>query len=79
VTQKHPTLSGREKEVEAALADPEEIRLSRKDTGVYLFYRGGSNKWVCAIARRGEADGFLITAYPTDAIKAGVQIWKRSK
>jgi hypothetical protein len=67
------------KEVGAALADPDEIRRSRKDSNVLLFYSGGSPRWICAVARRENGEGFLITAYPTDTIKAGEQIWKKSK
>jgi hypothetical protein len=79
VGQKHPVLSDREQDVAQALADPDEIRQSRKDPNVYLFYRGGSPRWLCAVARRAQGSGFLITAYPTDAIKAGVTVWTRSK
>ena|SRR3989338_930032 len=79
VGQKHPVLSGREQEVAQALIDPDEIRQSRKDPKVYLFYHGRSPRWLCAVARREQEAGFLITAYPTDAIKAGVMVWTRSK
>src|SRR3989338_5008408 len=74
IAQKHPVMSGLEQEVAQALADPDEVRQSRKDPNVCLFYRGTSPRWLCA-----EGSWFLITAYPTDAIKAGVTIWTRSK
>ncbi len=32
-------------------------------------------RWVCAVAKRLNGDGFLITAYPTDVVKEGVQVW----
>jgi hypothetical protein len=79
VAHKHPILRGHEEEVKAVLADPEEIRRSRKDSNVLLFYRGGSPRWICAVARRKNGEGFLITAYPTDTVKADEQIWKKSK
>jgi len=79
VAHKHPILRGREKEVEAALANPDEIRRSGKDSKVFLFYSGGSPRWICAVARRENGEGFLITACPSDTIKAGEQIWKKSK
>ena len=79
VAQKHPALSGREQEVAQVLAGPDEIRQSRKDPNVYLFYRGRSPRWLCAVARQEQETGFLITAYPTDALKAGVTVWTRSK
>jgi len=79
VAQKHPALSGREQEVSQVLADPDEIRQSRKDPKDYLFYRGRPPRWLCSVARREPEAGFLITAYPTDAVKAGVTVWTRSK
>lgn len=79
VKHKHPVLLGREEEVARVLADPDEVRRSRKDPQVLLFYRSTSPRWLCAVARREDSTGFLITAYPTDAIKIGKTIWTRSK
>lgn len=78
-TTKHPVLAGKEFEVQRTLSDPDEIRGSRKASDVFLFYRGVAPRWICAVARRQNGDGFLITAYPTDVIKAGETIWRRSK
>jgi hypothetical protein len=76
VTIKHPVMAERESAVRDALAHPEEVRLSRSDDAVYLFYsRQDQHRWVCAVAKRLNGEGFLITAYPTDAIKEGVRIW----
>jgi len=79
VSEKHPVLAGHEAEVKTTLSDPDEIRRSRKDSKVFLFYRGKAPRWLCAVVRRGDGAGFLITAYPTDAIKSGETIWTRSK
>jgi hypothetical protein len=79
VTHKHPVLQGRDAEIARVLADPDEIRRSRKDPSVLLFYRGSAPRWLCAVARREDGFGLLITAYPTDAIKAGERIWTRSR
>ncbi len=35
--------------------------------------------WLCAVAKREDGNGFLITAYLTDAIKVGDLIWEKSK
>jgi hypothetical protein len=44
----------------------------KSDPNVYLFYKSkGIRRWVCAVARRLNGDGFLVTTYPTDAIKEG--------
>ncbi len=79
VTYKHPVMADREKEIEETRRDPDEVRRSRKATDVFLFYRGGPPRWLCAVTRWQNGTGFLITAYPTDAIKAGEQIWTKSK
>jgi hypothetical protein len=75
---KHPDIEDLEELVQQALTSPDEIRQSSRDTGVLLFYlirRDG--RWVVAVARRLNGDGFLITAYQTDAIKEGKTIWHR--
>jgi len=75
-TVKHPVMVGHEAEVQATLTAPEEIRRSRNDKNVLLFYRTQrTGRWVCAVARRLDNTGFLITAYPTDAIKEGDHLW----
>lgn len=75
-TLKHPVMHGRESEVEEVLHDPEAVRQSRNDGAVYLFYRQERpGRWLCAVTKRRNGTGFLITAYPTDAIKEGVLIW----
>lgn len=79
VTEKHPVLAGHEEEVRQVLSDPDEVRRSRKDPAVLLFYRGVTPRWLCAVARQHDGAAFLVTAYPTDAIKAGESIWTRSK
>ncbi|MEX2308033.1 MAG: hypothetical protein WD738_10595 [Pirellulales bacterium] len=76
VTVKHPAMAGREGDVQVTLAEPDEVRRSRSDPNVLLFYKvAGARRWVCAVCKRLTGDGFLITAYPTDAIKEGDRIW----
>jgi hypothetical protein len=78
VTVKHPVMAGRESEVQDTLESPDEIRQSRRDPAVYLFYRSERmRRWVCAVTKRLNGEGFLITTYPTDAIKEGVQVWPK--
>ena len=75
---KHPVMAGREDDVRKALEDPDEIRKSKSDENVYLFYRAEREKrWLCAVSKQTGEEGFLITTYPTDAIKEGVQVWHR--
>jgi hypothetical protein len=73
---KHPVMHGRETEVQSALREPDEIRRSRNDPAVYLFYRiERPKRWIFAVIKRLDGDAFLITTFPTDAIKEGEQIW----
>jgi len=75
-SSKHPVMTGRE--ALGVLETPDEIRQSRSDAQVLLFYKGEAPKrWTCAVAKRAEEGAFLITAYPTDAIKEGVRIWPK--
>lgn len=78
ITIKHPMMAGREADVKETLSQPEEIRLSRKDPNIYLFYKTERiGRWVCAVAKRINEEGFLVTTYTTDAIKEGVRIWPK--
>jgi hypothetical protein len=78
VTIKHPIMLNRLADVQATLSDPDEIRLSKTDAQVYLFYRDdGTKRWVCAVVRRLNGEGFLITAYRTSAIKEGDLVWQK--
>ncbi|MCD4843790.1 MAG: hypothetical protein K8R25_04790 [Methanosarcinales archaeon] len=80
-TVKHPHIIGRESEVISTLRNPDLIRQSRTDENVYLFYReieyNNKNYHMCTVTNKDK--GILITAYITDKIKEGVQIWKKSK
>ena len=78
ITIKHPVMAGREWDVKDTLENPSEVRLSQNDPAVYLFYSPErKGRWVCAVAKRLNGDGFLITTYPTDAIKEGRRIWPK--
>jgi hypothetical protein len=78
ISEKHPAMEGRESDVKVALESPDEVRQSKSDASVLLFYKAeGDKRWVCAVAKRSDTAGFLITAYPTDAIKEGTRIWPK--
>jgi len=79
ITMKHPAMAGRERDVFATLASPEQIRRSRTDDSVFLFYcTEQPGRWICSVVKRVDNnDAFVITAYPTDAIKEGETIWTR--
>jgi len=78
VAIKHPVMAGRERDVQDTLKTPDEIRQSKRDPDVYLFYKTERiRRWVCAVSKRLNGDGFLITAYLTDAIKEGELVWPK--
>ena len=75
---KHPDIADLEIEIQQALASPDEIRRSSRNPNVLLFYLVlKERRWVVAVARRLNGDGFLITAYQTDAIKEGETLWHK--
>jgi len=58
-------MAGHEKDVKETLQNPAEIRQSRSDLAVYLFYRlERAGRWVCAVAKRLDGVGFLIDSFP---------------
>jgi hypothetical protein len=60
------------------IEEPDEVRRSRRDPAVLLFYRSDARRgWVVAVTKHDGADGFLVTAYRTDAIKEGERLWPK--
>ena len=71
-------MRGREESVRNALQMPDQVRRSRRDRSIYLFYRQERpGRWTCAVAKRLDGQGFLVTTYPTDTIKEGETLWSR--
>ena len=75
---KHPNLAGKESAVIRTLTEPDQIRKSRSDESVYLFYRKVGKRYLCVVAKRTEAkSAFIMTAYVTEKIKEGQVVWKK--
>lgn len=70
-------MRGREEEVQEALEKADEVRRSRLDSSVYLYYKRKGDRYVCAVAKHLNNEGFLVTAYFTTAMKIGEVIWRR--
>ena len=76
----HQEMVGMEAEIERVLQSPAEVRISRSDNTVELFYefyaqtRVGA-KWLCVVVKYPTDDAFVVTAYLTDQLKAGETIW----
>lgn len=76
VTKKHPVMKGKEDMVKATLQFPDEIRHSKTDKDVFLYYKQ-FDRLYCVVVKHIDMEGFLITAYPTDKVKEGDSIWTR--
>ncbi len=74
---KHPIMKDRLSDVVNCLMNPDEIRISKTDAEVYLFYQlVKEGRFICAVVKHVEYNAFLITAYPTNNIKEGSIVWK---
>ncbi len=78
----HQEMAGMAQEIERVLQSPTEVRVSRSDEAVRLFYEfyaktmvGG--KWLCVVVKYDPEDAFVVTAYLTDQLKAGETIWPK--
>lgn len=76
ITKKHKTMEGKEEIVKEVLHHPDEIRQSKIDETVFLYYKQ-FDKLYCVVAKHTGEGGFLITAYPTDKVKEGEIIWTK--
>jgi hypothetical protein len=79
----HAELAGMEDEIERLLQAPTEVRRSRSDDNVMLFYdytrtRVGG-KWLCGVVKYLPDDAFVVTAYLTNIIKAGEVVSPKSE
>jgi hypothetical protein len=79
VETKHPIMENRLEDVISALSYPDEVRRSKSDKEVFLFYKTIKEKrWVCNVVKNENSEeGFLITTYITGAIKEGEKIWEK--
>lgn len=76
ITAKHPIMNGKEAIVRAVLTNPAEVRQSRSDNEVFLYY-GQFDKQYCVVVKQQGITGFMVTAYPVDKIKEGDVVWKK--
>ncbi len=77
ISIKHKMMHGKEDIVKDVLSYPDEIRKSRIDEHIFLYYKRESDKLYCVVARHEGEEGFLLTAYRTDKVKEGDIIWKK--
>jgi hypothetical protein len=76
----HPEMAGLEEAIVETLAAPERVVQSVSDESVELSYRyypitRVGSKYLCVVVKVTAGDAFIITAYLTDQIKRGFQLW----
>lgn len=74
-TIKHPIMVKYKREVQQTLADPDQIRKSKQDPRVHLYYKNIGQVFVCVVADHIGKEGYIITCYLTNRIKEGEQIY----
>jgi hypothetical protein len=77
----HPEMVELINQIGALLQDPQIVRVSRTDPQVHLYYRYYEQtmvgaKWLCVVVKQLDDDAFIITAYLTDKVKQGVDLWQ---
>ncbi len=76
---KHPSIKRYEFEVKKALENPDQIRKSKQDEKVHLYYKSIGKVSVCVVVDHlDEKQGYIITAYLTDRIKEGEKIYDKN-
>lgn len=79
ITLKHPSIAKYKNQVQETLKDPDQIRRSKQDLRVHLYYRNIGKVHVCVVADHvDQRQGYIITAYLTDRIKEGVKIYVKN-
>ncbi len=73
-------MASMEAEIQVVLSNPEVVRVSNTDGAVHLYYRYSKatmvgDKWLCVVVKYLDNDAFVITAYLTNKLKPGEQLW----
>ena len=76
----HPEMVGLQAVLEETLARPEQVVESLSDPQACLYYRyyvgtRVGDKYLCVVVKVDHDDAFVLTAYLTDTIKKGRQLW----
>lgn len=80
----HPEMVGQEEAIEETLGHPQKVVESYSDPQARLYYRfymgtQVGDKHLCVVVKVVGEDAFVLTAYLTDKVKKGVQIWPRKE
>lgn len=75
VTIKHPIIAKYENQVRESLKKPTEIRKSKQDPSVHLYYKNIGSIYVCTVCDHvNNKNGYIITAYLTKRIREGEKV-----
>ncbi len=77
ISFKHPVMKDKENWVKKTLMDPFEVRVSKSDPNVYLYYSLEGNYYCSVVVKHLNSEGFIVTAYITDKVKEGIVVWKK--
>jgi hypothetical protein len=76
----HPEMADLEQALAETLRHPTHVVRSRTDRQMELSYRycygtRVGDKWLCVVVKCAIDDAFVVTAYLTDRLKKGEQLW----
>ena len=80
--QKHPIIEELETEVKETIKSPNEVRQSRKDNSIHLYYKRYptlKNRFICVLIKCLNKNGFVVSAYLADNVKKGEVVWRKKK
>ncbi len=80
----HPEMAGMEHAIAETLSHPQRVIQSLSDSETRLYHRlyartmvGDKN--LCVVVKVSANDAFVLTAYLTDQVKRGIQLWPINK
>ena len=80
----HPEMAAMAQAIEETLRHPRYVIQSLSDEPARLYYRlyvgtMVGDKYLCVVVMVQSADAFVLTAYLTDKVKQGEQLWPKKK
>ena len=80
----HPEVAPLQNAIEETLSTPERVMVSVADPEARLYYRSyratrAGDKYLCVVVKSSDEGGFVLTAYLTDKIKRGIQLWPETR
>ena len=80
----HPEMAGMERAIAETLLHPQKVLQSLSDIETRMYHRlyAGTmvgDKYLCVVVKVSGIDAFVLTAYLTDKVKRGVQLWPIDK